>query len=432
MKHLSPNAFARAKPATHRVFASPELVALIDRVNANFEAFKAENDTRLKEVEKNKADPLTAEKVERINNALTADITAIKAELAAIAEIKAALGQGGGAPNVQSAAQREHTQAFNEYFRRGTEAGLRELEVKAGLTSTSGPDGGYLIPDEWDKTIDRVLTMQSAMRRIATVQPVGSATYKKWVNVGGASSGWTNSSKTKTETNTPKLEKYEFPVHEIYAFPFADNSTLDDALIDLEAWMSGEVDIEFARAEGDAWINGDGDGMPRGLLTYTINLDISQPSGVARAAGALGYVPGGSASALDKSDSFIKLYHALKAGYRAGATWLMNDLTAAAVRQLKDAYGQYIWQTDFSSDQPFTLLGKSIETDDNMPVIGANSYSVAFGNFKSGYLITDRKGTSVLRDPLTVKGKTGFYTTKRVGGGVQNFEAIKLLKTATS
>ena len=389
-----------------------------------FEEFRVANDSRLAQIEKGgAADILTENKVNEINAA----ITAMQNEMAEAAVQRASLAQGGGAGGMQNAAQRQHAEAFNQYFRRGTIDGLRDLEVQAALTSSSNTDGGYLIPDQTEQTIDRVLANSSPIRRLARVQTVGAPTYRKMVNIGGANSGWTNDKRAKAETTTPKLELYMFPAHELYANPMADNSTLEDGIIDIGQWLADEVDIEFSRAEGDAWINGDGDGMPRGLIAgYNI------VANGAREAGKLGYVPGGVANALSNGDAFIDLYHSLKSGYRPGAVWLMNDLTVAAIRKLKTTAGDYIWQTDFTADTPFTVLSKPVETDDNMPVVGANSYSVAFGNFKSGYLIVDRRGTTVLRNPYKVEGKTSFYTTKRVGGGVQNFEAIKFMKTATA
>lgn len=405
------------------------VIAMINRIEASLADFRTKNDERLTQIEaRGTADPVTTEQVERINS----DISAVQTELAEIAQLRAAMAQGGGAGvSTMNAAQRTHAEAFEQYFRRGADAGLRDLEVQAQLTSSSNPDGGFLIPDQIETTIDRVMANSSAIRRLARVMAVGSPTYKKMVNIGGANSGWTNDKRAKTETSTPKLELYSFPAHELYANPMADNSTLEDGIINIGQWLADEVDIEFGRAEGDAWINGDGDGMPRGIIGgYNIVADVSK-GGAARKAGTLGFVAGGAASTLSSGDAFIDAYHALKSGYRNGAVWLMNDLTVRDVRKLKDAQGDYIWQTDFTSDQPFTLLGKPVETDDSMPVVSANSFSVAFGNFLAGYLIVDRRGTTVLRNPYATPGKTSFYTTKRVGGGVQNFEAIKFVKTST-
>jgi HK97 family phage major capsid protein len=191
------------------------------------------------------------------------------------------------------------------------------------------------------------------------------------------------------------------------------------------------VSIEFAEQEGAAFVSGDGVSKPRGILGYPTVLNDNY------AWGKLGFVKTGAAAdfvltdpATDVSsaDCLVDLYYALKAGYRNGATWLTSDKVMGRIRKMKDGNGNYLWAPPAAKAEVPTILEKPVVTDDNMPALGANKFPVAFGNFQRGYLIVDRQGVRVLRDPYTAKPNVLFYTTKRVGGGVQNFEAIKLLK----
>jgi HK97 family phage major capsid protein len=220
---------------------------------------------------------------------------------------------------------------------------------------------------------------------------------------------------------------------EQYAMPAATQTMLDDAFFDVEAWLAEEVSIEFLEMEGDAFVNGDGVNKPRGFLAYSFAASTpSSPS----VWGKIGYTPSGASGAFAADpaggDALIDLVHSLKPGYRANATWLMNDATAAKARKLKDSQGHYQWQQSLVVGAPSQLLGYGVEFDDGMPDFGANTYPIAFGDFNRGYNIIDRMGTRVLRDPYSVKPYILFYTTRRVGGGVRDFNAIKVLKASAS
>ena len=383
--------------------------------------FKAEHSAEIAELKKGIADPLTAGKVE----AVSAAVNQLQSQMNELA-VKAAAFEMGGATKVDKDVQ-AHSKAFNAWFRKGVDAGLRELEVQARLTTQSDPDGGYVVPEEMESGIDRVLGVMSALRSMATVRRIGAPTYKKLVNAGGASSGWVGEQGSRTETNTPTLKALEFQAMELYAQPGSTQTALDDASMDVAAWLADEVSIEFAEQEGDAFVNGSGVSKPRGILGYDTVANASY------AWGKLGFIKtGGAASfaASNPADALIDLIHGLKRGYRQNASFLMNDMTLAAVRKFKDSNGLYLWQPSLQVGEPSSLLGYRVETDDNMPDLAANAFPVAFGDFKRGYLILDRAGIRVLRDPFTSKPNVLFYTTKRVAGGVQNFEAIKLLKCA--
>lgn len=403
--------------------------AIVTELNKAFAAFKTEHQEELKGINAKFADVVQAEKVERINTEIGKLQTALddtNAQLAA-----ARLGGAGDGPAVSTEA-RDHARAFNQFFRRGTEEGLRELEMKAALRTDSDPDGGYVVPDQMEQTIDRVLGSVSAMRSIASVMSVSAASYKKLVNQGGAGAGWVGERQARPETATPTLAELSFPAMEIYANPAATQTLLDDARVDIAAWLAEEVSTAFAEAEGAAFISGDGVNQPRGLLSYDTVANASQSWG------KIGYTASGVAAALTDSthngvDALIDLIYSIKQGYRQNARFLMNKSLQATVRKLKSKTEElYLWQPPVQAGQPATLLGYPITDDDNMPDIGAGAFPVAFGDFRRGYLIVDRFGVRVLRDPYTNKPYVHFYTTKRVGGGVQNFDAIKLLKIAAS
>lgn len=411
--------FARAQ------FNPTNVQETLAELNRTFAAFREKNDERLAELERGRDDVVTNEHVARIN----ASITELSAAFEQQQQVVDGLRAGGGSGDAPSAAVREHASAFNNWFRRGAEpeAGMRQMEVNAGLTTQSDPDGGYLVPEEMEAGMDRVLGTVSAIRGLSRVISVGSSEYSKLVSLGGASSGWVGEEEARPETNTPTLSKILINSGEIYANPAATQRSLDDASFDVEGWLAEEVSIEFAEQEGAAFWSGNGINKPKGITSYT------KVANASYAWGKIGFVVTGGAAAFassDPADAIIKLYYSLKSGYRNGASFLTSDAVLETVRQFKDGQGNYLWAPP-TVDMPATILGKPVATDDNVDALGANAFPMAFGNFQRGYLIADRTGTRVLRDPYTNKPNVHFYTTKRVGGAVVNFEAIKLLKCST-
>ncbi|QIG80102.1 phage major capsid protein [Stakelama tenebrarum] len=410
----------RAVCATPRADATDpkEIVAQIQQA---FAAFKETNESELKS---KVDDTLFGEKMGEINTSIT-DLTAALEK----AQADIAAGKVGGAGDDISAEAREHAGVYNSWFRKGTEPeSMRDLEVKAGLTTQSDPDGGYLVPEQMEDTIDRVLGTVSAIRSISRVVSVSASEYKKLVNMGGAGAGWVDEKDERPETATPILRQITINSGELYANPAATQTMLDDARFDIAQWLADEVSIEFAEAEGAAFVNGNGNKKPRGFLQYDTVANDSY------AWGKLGFVKTGAAAAFateDPTDALLDLYYALRSGYRNGATFVTSDAVMGTIRKFKDGQGNYIWAPPTGVDMPATILGKPVVTDDNMPALGAGNFPVAFGNFQRGYLITDRFGVRTLRDPYTNKPFVHFYSTKRVGGGVSNFEAIKLLKCST-
>jgi len=404
-----------------------EIKKTIEALGKTFEEFKAANDTQIAELKKDKSDPILAEKIEKINAELD-KITAIKTQLEAL-ETAVARGQfpGGGTSQIDKV-KAEHKAAFEKWFRKGGEsqlAAVKELQVQAGLSTLSDPDGGYLItPPEFDKAIDRVAGTMSAMRRLCTVRSIGTDTYKKLVNQGGSTSGWVAEKASRTETSTPTLKEIAINMKEIYAEPGTTQIALDDAYMDLASWLADEVSVEFAEEEGSAFISGNGVEKPHGIAGYTMVADASY------AFGKVGYVTSGHATLINNADKLMDVTLALKPIYLNGASFLMNRATAGKIRQLKNGEGDYLWRPGLEAGAPNTLFGYPVELDDNIDNIGAGKYPVFFANFKRAYLILDRMGIRILRDPYTSKGNVLFYTTKRVGGGLVSFESIKALKVS--
>lgn len=325
--------------------------------------------------------------------------------------------------------QIEHKQALGHYLREGKSAPILEKEDKA-MNAGSDPDGGVLVGSEMDTAIDRIASADTVFRSLATVRTIGKASYKKLVKTRGVSGGWVGEQEDSAEGTGPQFSELEIPAQRVYAEPWVTNDMLEDADYDLEADLANEAGITFGEVEGSAFITGDGIKKPRGFQAYPIVANASY------AWGKVGYIASGASGAFASSnpaDKLLDLQHALKARYRPGAVFLMSDATLGVVRQFKDSSGAfYMWQPDTTAGFGGRLLGSPVYTDDYMPAIAANSYSLAYGNFKRGYTIVDRRGIAVIRDNVTKKGFTKFHFSKRVGGGITHFEAIKLMKFATS
>ncbi|WP_291979220.1 phage major capsid protein [Chelatococcus sp.] len=313
----------------------------------------------------------------------------------------------------------EYVAAFKAHMRKG--------DVSAALTKGTDADGGYLAPVEWDRTIQGKLKRVSPIRANARVINITTAGFKKGYTDRAVGSGWVGETAARPATTTPQFAMLDFVPGEIYANPPASQGMLDDAAIDLEAWLAGEVDTEFARQEGIAFLSGNGVNKPHGILTYV--------TGAANAArhpwGAIPIVNSGSAAAFT-SDGFIDLFYDLPSEYRANAKLYTNRQSQSQMRKLKDGQGNYLWQPSFAAGQPATVAGEAIVEVPDMPAVGADAIAALYGDMEETYLVIDRIGIRVLRDPFTNKPFVHFYTTKRVGGGVNNPEAMRAFKIAAN
>lgn len=329
-----------------------------------------------------------------------------------------------GRPMLGTEQKSETQERFGDFLRSGEMA----VEGKS-LDNASGGAGGLAIPREIDEVIDRTLTAISPIRRIANVVQVGSSNYRKLLTSGGTPSGWVGLEALRPETATPTFTEIVPASGELYANPAASQHMLDDAIFDVEAWLANEIATEFARAEGAAFIKGTGNNQPLGFLSSP---NAATADG-ARPVGTLQFLSTGVAGAFPASnpqDKLVDLVQSLRQPYRQGAVFVMNSSTAALVRKMKTTDGAFVWQPGLVAGQPATLLGYPVVEAEDMPDVAAGSLSIAFGNFKAGYIITERAETSILRDPYSKKPYVYFYATKRVGGQVVNSEAIKLLKFA--
>lgn len=390
--------------------------AMISQVNAAFEEFKRKNEEA---VGAKADDAVVKAELKTLNDAIDgfqSTIDDLNAKIAAGAAGGNVIGDLQGDP--------DYVKAFKAHMRKGDNAGA---EVQAAMTKGTDADGGYLAPVEWDRTITGKLKQVSPIRANARVISITTNGFKKLFTDRAVGSGWVGETASRPATSTPQIASLDFPLGEIYANPAISQQLLDDAAIDLEAWLADEVQTEFARQEGIAFLSGDGTNKPHGILTYV--------TGAANAArhpwGAIQTINSGAAAALT-SDGFIDLFYSIPTEFRANAKLYTNRGSQAAMRKLKDGQGNYLWQPSYAAGQPATLAGETIVEVPDMPAVGANAIAALYGDMEATYLVVDRVGIRVLRDPYTNKPFVHFYTTKRVGGGVYNPEPMRALKVAVN
>ena len=401
---------------------STEIKDAIEALGRDWEAFKAANDLMAKRSQGERD-----EFIVKANEILSQAEQAKKdAEEAAV---RASRNTVSGAGTDDAGA--EHKRAFSKFVRKGQDAGLREIEQKA-LSIGTAADGGYALPEEIAGQVQRRIQEISPIRGIATVVQTSTNDYKRLIDILGTASGWVGETDARTATNTPQLYEAAASMGEVYANATASQMSLDDIFFDAEAWLADSIGTEFARAEGAAFVTGNGTNKPKGFLAYTT----AATADGSRTFGQIEHVATGVAgdwAASNKGDVLVSLVYKLKAAHRAGATWVTNKAILAEVRAFKESTtNAYMWQPGLAAGQPSTLLGYPIVEAEDVPAKAANSLSVAFGNFRNGYCVVDRVGIRTLRDPYTNKPNVQFYATKRVGGMLLDSEAIKVVKFAVS
>jgi HK97 family phage major capsid protein len=422
-----------------------QAVEAVKLVNSSFEEFKRVNDQRIAEIEKKGvADPLLEEKIARIEADLTkAQAIADEAALASKRQSRVVTDEKGDrvdldakasdwagmlarrrgetVPAFNAAGMDAYKAAFDRFLRKGEE--IMSVDERKALSVGTDPDGGYVVNPDLSGRIVMKVFESSPMRAYASIQVISSDALEGLFDLDEAASGWVGETDSRTETNTPVLGKWRIPVHEVYAKPKATQKLLDDASINMEAWLASKVAEKFARDEANAFVVGNGSNKPRGFLTYASGTTLP---------GTIEQFPTGASAALasapDGGDALINALYGLKQQYRANATWFMNRSTTRLVRRAKDSDGAYIWSPGIQAGQPATLLGYPVAAFEDMPDPAASSLSIAVGDMREAYQIVDRLGIRTLRDPYSAKPYVEFYTTKRVGGDVVNFEAIKLIR----
>lgn len=403
-----------------------ELKKILEALGKAFEEYKTANDARIEEMKKGGSGAEFEAKLARIEG----ELKRLDEEKGIIEAKMSRPGFGGGAGE-ENAAASEHKAAFEKWLRKGVEDGLGELERKSSkaVNVTNDGEGGYAVPETLGRDIYSLLLPATPMRGVCRQLTVGNEAYKELVNLHGAGSGWVGETDPRPATDGPGLEEVTPFMGEVYALPEATQKSLDDIFFNVESWLAEELATQFALKENLAFTSGDGTKKPKGFLAYP-NADTADGT---RPFGTLQFLKTGAAAdfpATNPSDLLIDVIHALKAGHRTGARWMLNNLTLAKVRKWKDSDGNYLWQPGLQAGVPSAILGYPFTENEAMPDIGANALCMAFGDFRRGYTVVDRIGVRSLRDPYTHKPYVGFYTTKRVGGFVRDSEAIKLIKCA--
>ena len=441
-------------------FDLDQVAEAVESGNKAFEEFKTKNDEALKEINKGFDDVVRKEEIERINASIT-EAQKVNDQMAARLKRMSLYGKNsdeGMSPDEREEkafkwwagmqglngrrvsrddfnsdaqdATAAYKRAFENYIRHKGDDKLMSADDLKALSVGSDPDGGFVVDaDTGGRIVSRIFET-SPMRQFANVQTIGTDALEGLHDNDEAAFGWVGETGARSETGTPKLEKYRIPVHEMYAKPSATQKLLDDASINMEAWLQGKVTDKFARAENAAFVSGSGVDRPRGFATYPDRASIEVFE-----VGAIGQydtgVNGGFAAAPDGGDVLLDALYGLKAQYRSNAAWFMNRRTTSAVRKLKDSDGAYIWQPGIAAGQPASLLGyPQASFEDMADFTTTGALAIAVGDMNAAYQIVDRIGVRVLRDPYSNKPYVEFYSTKRTGGDVVNFEALKLIKFA--
>ena len=420
-------------------------IGAVDALHAGFEEFKKANDERLAQIEKKgSADVVTEAKRQKIEADLEkAQKIADEAVLASKRQSRIVTDERGEVVDLDRKAQEwasmnarrrgavagsfgaadmdGYKAAFDTFLRKGEE--VMGPDERKALSVGTDPDGGYVVNPDLSGRIVMKVFETSPMRAYASVQVISSDALEGLFDLNEASSGWVGETDSRAETNTPQLGKWRIPAHELYAKPKATQKLLDDASINMEAWLASKVSEKFARDEANAFVVGNGVNKPRGFLTFPSGTTL--PGTIERFDTG---VNGAFAAAPNGGDVLINALYGLKQQYRANATWFMNRATLKLTRKLKDSDGAYLWSPGIAAGQPASLLGYPVASFEDMPDPATDSLSIAVGDMREAYQIVDRLGIRTLRDPYSAKPYVEFYTTKRVGGDVVNFEALKLIE----
>ena len=393
-----------------------DLKQLVNDINHSFLEFKTRNDQRLRELEQGRRDPLIGQQVDTLAREVQ-NLAEVKSRME---QIETQLNRPVFATGNRFEISQDNAdhKVINKYLRHG-ESALTPDEVKQ-LSVDSDPQGGYWVTGQMSQAVITKVTETSPLRGLATVETISSNALEIPEDTGEAAVGWTAETGVRSETDSPTIGVRRIPVHEIYAMPKATQQLLDDARVNVEEWLSGKIASKMSVTENTAFINGDGVDKPRGLLTY--------PAGTNNP-GEIEQINSGSASALT-ADGLRSLFYALKTPYIRSARWIMGRSTIETIAKLKDGGGEYLWSPGLKEGEPQMLLGHPIDRMEDMPSVAANAFPVAFGDWKQAYTIVDRAGVRVLRDPYSSKPFVLFYTTKRVGGDITNFEAMVIQKVA--
>jgi HK97 family phage major capsid protein len=446
-KHVSPGQLlGNYRPLERKegdVPATQEFKKLVDDLMSTVTAFRQKNDEEIADLKKKVGggDVVLKEHTDRINAAI--DDVQKKMESQILDMKREAIFARGADEKKEAPELVEYRKSFDKYLRKGGERAEEELkaaEAKAieakALATNSEADGGFTVLPQVEQAMIELALLVSPIRAIADTQTIGTGMLKKLINKRGTTGGWVGETDPRTQTSTSQIAEIEFVPGELYAMPTATQQMLDDSFINVENWIASEATLKFAQLEGQGFVSGDGVKKPKGYLAYPVVADSSWSWG------NVGYIPTGAAGAfvspaagppvVQGADVFFDLIAALKYPYRPGARFTAKRTTVAQMRKLKTLYADYLWVPGLQNGQADSFAGYPLTEVEDAPDIAANAYSIVFGDFKQFYQIVDRIGVRTLRDPFTLKPYVMFYMTKRVGGGIKNFEAAKILKFSVS
>jgi HK97 family phage major capsid protein len=442
-------------PGRYETREEPSLKSVteaIEKINRAFEEYKSTNDERIAAAASGKGTAEIDQKLARIEQNIDG-LSELKSKLEAMETRMSRPGAGASNGDRQSPEAEAYKNAFFNWMRNPEDPerrtalqqrakALRQVESKAHGTddgfetravqtvTSTGSAGGFALPEVIERQIARLSVDISPIRQIATVRTVGSPDYKELFDVNGAAFEWVGEAGARAQTNTPDLAEVAPTFGMASARPRASEESLDDLFFDVENWLVTSVAEAMAQGEGLAFVSGNGTSRPTGFLAGPAPVVTADTT---RAFGTLQYVPSGQAAALPTSpDTFIDIVYSLRARYRSNARWVMNKLVLSALRKYKDTTNQYLWQPSTQAGEPATFLGYPITEAEDMPVVAANNFPIAFGDFREGYLIADRVGMRITRDDITVPGFVQWYVRKRLGGRLRNTQAIKVMRISTT
>lgn len=392
-----------------------EIKQVLEAQAQAWEQFKSANDEKLAAIEKRSSVSDYDLKLAKINNDLERLTESQKAIAAAQTRTE----------TVVEHTSDEHRKAFQRFIRKGDMVGLDGIK---GARVSDDTTGGYLVPAAVVGPIVQRIFDTSPVRQVARIQAITGNAIEGVVDYGQLSVSWLDEVTASSDPTTPSVKKYRIEVNNQRSSPRISPVLLEDAAVDIEAWIGEKIARDFALSENTSFVTGSGVAQPRGFTTYTT----AATADSSRSWGQLEHVVTGSSASFGSTsngiDKLTDLAYKVKAGYRGKSLWMMSKATLATARQLKTSNGDYIWQPSAQAGTPATLLGYPVVEAEDMPAIAASSLSVAFGDFSAGYMIVDRIGLSVLRDPYSNNPYVTFHAVRRVGGGVVDFDAIKFLK----
>jgi len=419
---------------------SQEIKDAIDKIGTTFEEYKKANDQRIEALKSGNSTADMDAKLAKMDKAID-QLSEVKAKLEKMETKLARPGAfGGDKQDRESDEAIAYKNALFNWIRNPQDQEIMQkaaqaqkaLEAKSTATVTSsGSAGGFALPELIERAIARIGVDISPIRQLATVRTVGGPDYKELFDVNGGGFEWLGESDTRAQTNTPDLAEVAPTFGMASAKPQASEESLDDLFFNVEDWLISSAAETIYAGEGAAFVSGNGTKKPTGFLAGPAPVTTVDAS---RAFGTLQYIASGQAAALPTSpDVFYDLVYALRARYRANAKFVTSKLVLAALRKYKEATtNAYMWQPGLSAGQPDMFMGYGVVEAEDMPAVGAGAFSLAFGDFREGYLIVDRVGMRITRDEITTPGYVKFYVRKRVGGKIRNSQAIKLLKIAAS